>query len=70
MDRSKLKTADFTSGPTSKVSVVKISARSDKVKGGFSWAGLTDFHKKIVLRKMEKKFEKHILHRKVESCFF
>jgi hypothetical protein len=35
MERSKLKRANFTSGATYKVSVVKISARSEKVKGGF-----------------------------------
>ena len=51
MERSKLKTADFTSGPTSKVSVVKISTRSDEVKGGLYVAQVRVLCEKPVLRK-------------------
>jgi hypothetical protein len=40
METSEIKTADFTSGEYVKVSVVKISARSDEVKGGLYVAQL------------------------------
>jgi hypothetical protein len=51
MDASEIKTIDYTSGECFKVSVVKISARSDEVKGRLSMAQLSAVHEKPVLRK-------------------
>jgi hypothetical protein len=58
MKTSETKTAHSTSGGYFKVSVVKISARSDEVKGGSSVAQLSVLDEKSVLRKTQNKFEK------------
>ena len=45
METSEIKTADYTSGGSFEVSVVKISARSDKVRGWLSvaqWCALDE----------------------------
>ena len=55
MERSKMKTAKTTSGESSKLSVVKISARSDKVKGELCWAQLDPLDEKLVFEKNVKK---------------
>jgi hypothetical protein len=70
MEGSKLKTADSTSGPTSKVSVVKNSVRSDKVKDGFWWARLTNLHKKNSFEKNAKQVsELFSIQINIESLF-
>jgi hypothetical protein len=53
MRASEIKTADFTSGGYFKVSVMKISARSDEVKGGLHFAQFDVLHEKLVLRKTQ-----------------
>ncbi len=53
-----MKTTDFTSGGSSKVSVVKISARSDEIKGRSYVAQSGSSHENTILRKMENNFEK------------
>jgi len=58
MEMSEIKTADFTSGGYFKVSVVKISARSDEIKGRSYVAQWGPSHEKPILIKMENKFEK------------
>jgi hypothetical protein len=71
MRASEIKTADFTSGRYFKVSVVKISARSDEVKGGLYVARFRALHDKLALRKTQNKLEQCIFSpRKVESWFF
>ncbi len=55
--RSELKTAIYTSGGYYKVSVVKVSARSDQIIGGSYVAQLNAVHEKLVLRKTQNKFE-------------
>jgi hypothetical protein len=54
MERSEIKTADSNSGGYFKVSVVKISARSDEVKGKLSVAQSCDLDEKPVFEKNEK----------------
>jgi hypothetical protein len=50
--------------------VVKISARSDEVKGGLYVAQFGALHEKLVLRKTQSKFEQRIFSsRKVASWF-
>jgi hypothetical protein len=56
MKRSEIKTADSTSGEYFKVSVVKISARSDEVKGGLCVPQLDALAKNRFLRKTQKFF--------------
>ena len=51
MKASEIKTADSTSGGYFEVSVVKISARSDEVKGRVPMAQLSAVDEKPVLRK-------------------
>ena len=51
MTMSEIKTVDSTSGGYFNVSVVKISARSDEVKGRLSVAQLSAVDEKLVLRK-------------------
>ncbi len=51
METSEIKTADSTSGGYFKVSLVKISARSDEVRGWLSVAQFGALHEKLVLRK-------------------
>ena len=71
MRASEIKTADSTSGEYFKVSVVKISARSDEVKARLYVAQFGALHEKLVLRKTQNNFEQWIFSpRKVESWFF
>ena len=56
-----MKTADSTSREYFKVSVVKISARSDEFKGWLYVRQFGALHEKLVLRKMKKNFEKFIV---------
>ena len=51
MEASEIKTADSTSGGYFNVSVVKISARSDEIKGRLYVPQLGTVHEKLVLRK-------------------
>jgi hypothetical protein len=51
METSEIKTPDSTSGGYFKVSVVKISARSDEVQGRLYVAQFGALHEKLVLRK-------------------
>ena len=68
MEKSKIKTADSTSGGYFKVSVVKISAQSDEVRGGFYVAQFGTMHEKPVLRKTRNKFDQCTFSpRRVES---
>ena len=60
MGKSEIKTVNSTSGEYFKVSVVKISARSDEIKGRLHVAQFGALHEKLVLRKMQKNFEKFI----------
>ena len=48
---SEIKTVDSTSGEYFKVSVVKISVRSDEVRGWLSMAQLSAVDENLVLRK-------------------
>ena len=61
MKRSEIKTADYASGEYFKVSVLKISARSDEFKGWLYVRQFGALHEKLVLRKMQKNFEKFIV---------
>jgi hypothetical protein len=61
METSGIKMANLTSGEYFKVSVVKISVRSDEVKGGLYVAQFGALHEKPVLRKTQNKFEKCIV---------
>ena len=61
MGMSETKTVDYTSGGHTQVSLVKISARSDKVRGWLMVAQSNALDEKLVLRKTQKKFEKCIL---------
>ena len=54
--RSKTKTADLTSGGYCQVSVVKISARSEKVKGGSKQPGLRKLVFYATLKKREESY--------------
>ena len=56
-----MKTTDFTSEGYFEVSVVKISARSDNVRGGSYVSQLGAMHEKLVLRKTQNKLEKYIV---------
>ena len=56
MKRSEIKTIDYTSVEYFKVSVVKISARSDKVKGGGALVTIRRFGEKPVFEKNTKFF--------------
>ena len=68
MKESEIKTPDSTSGGYFKVSVAKISARSDEVKGVFYLAQFGSMHEKPVLRKTRNKVDQYIFSpRKVES---
>ena len=58
MKKSQIKKADYTAGEYFKVSVVKISVRSDEVRGCLSMAQLSAVDEKLVLRKTQNKFEK------------
>jgi hypothetical protein len=70
MKTSEIKTADSTSGGYFEVSVVKISARSDELKGRFCVTQVGALHEKLVLRKTQNKFEQCIFSlRKVEGWF-
>jgi hypothetical protein len=60
MEKSEIKTADYNSGGYFKVSVVKISARSDEVRGGFYAAQFDILYEKPVLRKTRNKFDQYI----------
>lgn len=60
MERPKLKRANFIYRPAFKISVVKILARSYKVKRGFQWARLANLHKKLILGKTQNEFQKLI----------
>ncbi len=64
METSEIKTVDSTSEGYFKVSVVKISARSDEIKGRSSVAQSSALHEKPVLRKMKNKFEKCLVTKK------
>jgi hypothetical protein len=69
METSEIKMPDSTSGGYFKVSAVKISARSDEIKSGLYVTQIDGLHKKLVLRKMQNKFEQCVFSlRKVESC--
>ena len=54
MKTSEIKTVDSTSGGYFKVSVVKISAQSDEVKGGLYVTQLNTLHEKSVFEKKAK----------------
>jgi len=57
MGTSEIKTPDSTSGGYFKVSVIKISARSDEVKGRLYVAQFGALHEKPVLRKTQNKLQ-------------
>ena len=67
---SETKTVDYTSGGHTQVSLVKISARSDKVRGWLMVAQSNALDEKLVLRKTQKKFEKCILLQKKLKFWF
>ncbi len=60
MKTSEIKTVDFTSGGYFKVSVVKISARPDEVKGRLYVAQFDALHEKPVLRKTQNKLQNYV----------
>ena len=60
METSEIKTDDSTSGGYFKVSVGKISARSDEVRGGFYVTQFRSMHEKPALRKTRNKFDQYI----------
>ena len=65
---SEIKTADSTSRECFGVSVVKISAQSDKIKGMLSVTQFDTMHENPVLRKTRNKFDQRIFSpRKVRS---
>ena len=68
MKKSEIKTDDSTSGGYFKVSVVKISARSDEVREVFYLAQCGSMREKPVLRKTRNKVDQYIFSLiKVES---
>jgi len=70
MQSSEIKTASFTSGGYFKVSVLKISARLDKVKEGLYWAQLGALHEEPILRKTQKQVsELFSIQINIESLF-
>ena len=70
METSDRKTAKSTSREYFEVSVVKISARSDEVRGWLSVVQSSALHENVVLRKMQNKFEKCLVQKMVENSFF